>query len=66
MNPYTNAMLIYTALLHRMGVRRRGIYFIPPHDLFICCTVKAPHPKAFSPRHSDLRYSSARFPLREL
>ena len=35
MNSYTNAMLIYVALLARMGARRRGIFFIPPGDLNI-------------------------------
>ena len=35
MNSYTNAMLIYVALLARMGARRLGISFIPPGDLNI-------------------------------
>lgn len=35
MSTYTNAMRIYAALLARMGARRRGIFFIPPHDLNI-------------------------------
>ena len=35
MNSYTNALLIYTALLARMGVRRRSVYFVSPGDLNI-------------------------------